>query len=67
MLVRLVEWCRVPVHVVHLSSGEGVAAVRAARARGLPITAETCPHYLTFAAEEIADGRHRVQVRAPHP
>lgn len=56
MLVRLVEWCRVPVHIVHLSSAEGIAVVRAARARGLPITAETCPHYLTFAAEEIPDG-----------
>lgn len=56
MLVRLVEWCRVPVHIVHLSSAEGIAVVRGARARGLPITAETCPHYLTFAAEEIPDG-----------
>jgi allantoinase len=56
LLVRLVEWCPVPVHVVHLSSAEGLAAVHAARARGLPITAETCPHYLVFAAEEIPDG-----------
>ena len=56
MLVRLVEWCRVPVHIVHLSSADGIAAVRAARARGLPVTAETCPHYLTFAADEIPDG-----------
>jgi allantoinase len=56
LLVRLVEWCPVPVHIVHLSSAEGLAAVHAARARGLPITAETCPHYLVFAAEEIPDG-----------
>jgi allantoinase len=56
LLVRLVEWCPVPVHIVHLSSAEGLAAVHAARARGLPITAETCPHYLFFAAEEIPDG-----------
>jgi allantoinase len=56
MLVRLVEWCRVPVHIVHLSSAEGLAAVRAARVQGLPITAETCPHYLTFSADEIPDG-----------
>jgi len=53
MLVRLMEWCRVRVHIVHLSSAEGLAAVRAARARGLPITCETCPHYLTFAADDI--------------
>jgi allantoinase len=54
MLVRLVEWCAVPVHVVHLSSAQGLAVVRAARARGLPITAETCPHYLAFSSDEIS-------------
>jgi allantoinase len=56
MLVRLMEWCATPVHVVHLSSAATLDLVRAARARGLPLTVETCPHYLTFAAEEIADG-----------
>lgn len=65
MLVRLVEWCRVPVHVVHLSSGEGLTAVRDARARGLPITAETCPHYLTFAAEEIPAGATEFKCAPP--
>jgi allantoinase len=44
------------VHIVHLSSADGLAAVREARARGLPITCETCPHYLTFAADEIPAG-----------
>ena len=46
----------VPVHIVHLSSAKSLKVVRAARDRGLPITVETCPHYLTFAAEEIHDG-----------
>ena len=44
------------VHVVHLSSGAGLARLRAARGDGIGLSAETCPHYLTFAAEEIADG-----------
>ncbi|HET6626673.1 MAG TPA: allantoinase AllB [Nocardioidaceae bacterium] len=44
--------CR--VHVVHLSSALSLPVLRAARAEGLPITAETCPHYLTLAAEHIA-------------
>ena len=65
MLARLVEWCRVPVHVVHLSSADGLEAVRAARARGLPITAETCPHYLTFAAEEIPAGATEYKCAPP--
>ncbi|QFZ22773.1 allantoinase AllB [Saccharothrix syringae] len=44
------------LHVLHLSSAEAVAHVAGARRRGLAVTAETCPHYLVFVAEEIADG-----------
>jgi allantoinase len=44
------------VHVVHLATAEALPLLREARREGLPITVETCPHYLTFAAEEIADG-----------
>lgn len=44
------------VHVVHVSSEEGVAAVRRARRDGVRLSAETCPHYLCGCAEEIADG-----------
>ena len=65
MLVRLVEWCRVPIHIVHLSSAAGVTAVRDARSRGLPITAETCPHYLTFAADEIPAGATEYKCAPP--
>jgi allantoinase len=46
--------CR--VHIVHLSTADALPDLRAARARGLPVTVETCPHYLCFTAEEIADG-----------
>ena len=46
-----------PVHVVHVSSAEGVDAIERFKDRGLPMTAETCPHYLTFAAGEIPDGK----------
>lgn len=56
LLVRLLEWCPTPVHVVHLSSAQSMGVIRAARAKGLPLTVETCPHYLSFAAEEIPDG-----------
>jgi allantoinase len=44
------------VHVLHLSSADALPLLRAARADGVRITAETCPHYLTLTAEEIADG-----------
>jgi allantoinase len=46
--------CR--IHIVHLSSAKALAMLGNARAEGLPITVETCPHYLHFAAEQIADG-----------
>lgn len=44
------------VHIVHHSSADALPLLREARAAGLHITAETCPHYLTIAAEEIPDG-----------
>src|SRR5207245_7034399 len=46
--------CR--VHIVHVSAAETLDRLRDARRSGLPVTAETCPHYLTLAAEEIRDG-----------
>lgn len=56
LLVRLSRELGCRVHVVHVSSAEVLPLLKRARAEGLPITAETCPHYLTFAAEEIPDG-----------
>ena len=46
--------CR--THVVHLSSAETLDLVRAAKAEGLPLTVETCPHYLALLAEDVPDG-----------
>lgn len=44
------------VHIVHHSSSDALSALRQARGEGLPITIETCPHYLCFAAEDIQEG-----------
>ena len=46
--------CR--AHIVHLSAADALPLIAAAKAEGLPITVETCPHYLTLTAEHIADG-----------
>jgi allantoinase len=46
--------CR--VHILHVSSAEALPLLAEARRGGVRITAETCPHYLSFAAEEIPDG-----------
>ncbi|KAG2417236.1 allantoinase [Aspergillus terreus] len=52
---------KLPLHIVHLSAMEAIPLLRQARANGVPITAETCFHYLSLAAEEIRDGdtRHK--------
>ena len=44
------------VHVLHLSSCDALPLIAAARAEGVRVTAETCPHYLTLTAEEVPDG-----------
>jgi len=43
-------------HIVHLSSSDALPMIASARREGLRVTAETCPHYLALAAEEIPDG-----------
>ena len=55
ILIDLCREFRAPIHIVHLAAAEALPMLRAARAEGLPITVETCPHYLTFCAEEIPD------------
>lgn len=55
-IARVLRLCRETgcrVHVLHLSSADALADLDAARREGLPVTVETCPHYLTFTAEEI--------------
>jgi allantoinase len=53
------------VHVLHLSAAGGAARVAAAREAGVAITVETCPHYLTLAAEEIPDGATATKCAPP--
>ena len=52
---------KLPLHIVHLSAIEAIPLLREARRAGLRITAETCFHYLSLAAETIANGdtRHK--------
>ncbi|CAH2353382.1 hypothetical protein CLIB1423_10S03730 [[Candida] railenensis] len=45
----------VPLHIVHLATHEAIPLIRAAKARNLPITAETCFHYLSLTAEKISN------------
>jgi allantoinase len=53
------------VHVVHLATAEALPALREARRSGLSVTVETCPHYLFFDGEDIADGDTRFKCAPP--
>jgi allantoinase len=56
LLLSLCRQYRFRLHIVHLSAGSALAELCAARAEGLPVSVETCPHYLHLCAEEIPDG-----------
>ena len=56
LVTRLCRATRARTHIVHHSAATALPLLRAARAEGLPLTAETCPHYLHFTAEAIPDG-----------
>ena len=56
LLYRLCKEIGTPVHVVHLSSAGALGTLARARDEGVPLTAETAPHYLHFTAEQVPDG-----------
>ncbi|MFI9551461.1 allantoinase AllB [Nonomuraea endophytica] len=55
-VIRLTRETGARTHILHVSSADCLEPLRAARAEGLPISAETCPHYLTIAAEQVPEG-----------
>jgi allantoinase len=56
MLIDLCRQFRFKLHIVHLSTALALPMLAAAKAEGLPLTVETCPHYLHVSAEDIPDG-----------
>src|SRR5436190_8821 len=55
-MIMLARETRCKIHIVHHSSADALPVIRRAKYFGLALTAETCPHYLHFAAEDITDG-----------
>ena len=55
-VIDAVRTTGVRAHILHLSSARALPTLAAAKAEGLPITVETCPHYLSFAEAEIPPG-----------
>ncbi|HEX6729655.1 MAG TPA: allantoinase AllB [Pyrinomonadaceae bacterium] len=56
MMIDLAREFKTAVHIVHLSSAEALPMLRDAQHSGIRISAETCPHYLYFAAQDIPSG-----------
>jgi allantoinase len=65
MMIDLSRKYRVRIHIVHLATAQALAELNVARAEGLPITAEACPHHLHFAAEDISDGATLLKCTPP--
>ncbi|MCA9631084.1 MAG: allantoinase AllB [Myxococcales bacterium] len=65
LLIKLCRETGCPVHVVHLSAAGALPLVDSAKQAGLPITVETCPHYLCLSAEEIEDGETQFKCAPP--
>lgn len=53
--ILLAEWTGLPVHIAHVSTAQSLDAIRAAKERGVKVTAETAPHYFTLT-DEAVDG-----------
>jgi len=65
MMVGLSKEFGTRIHIVHVASADAAIEIGRAKADGVSITAETCPHYLTFAADEIQDGATEFKCAPP--
>ena len=63
--ICLAESLSLPVHICHVSTYSGVQLIREAKARGVEVTAETCPHYFTLTDEAIKDFDTNTKVNPP--
>lgn len=65
MLISLCRETECRTHIVHLADADSLPMLRRAKEEGLPITVETCPHYLYFAGETITDGACQFKCAPP--
>ena len=65
MMLDLARRFQVRLHIVHVSAAEVLPLLREARASRQPVSAESCPHYLTIDAEQIASGATEFKCAPP--
>lgn len=61
----LAEWTGARIHILHISSAEELRPLREAKARGVDVTGETCPHYLMLSSDDYASLRGIIRVNPP--
>lgn len=64
-VISLAQATGARVHIVHVSSADALSLIARAREAGLPVTAETCPHYLALSAEAIPSGATEFKCAPP--
>ncbi len=65
LMIRLCEEFNCKTHIVHLSADTSIDQLIKAKQRGLPLSVETCQHYLYFNAEDILDGKTEYKCAPP--
>lgn len=65
LMIRLCEEFNCRTHIVHLSSADSIEQIAKAKRKGLPLTVETCQHYLYFTSEKIKDGQTELKCAPP--
>ena len=65
LLVKLCREFKSPIHIVHLATSQALPTIEQAKAEGLPLTVETCPHYLYFSNQEIQNGQTQFKCAPP--
>jgi allantoinase len=65
LMIRLCEEYNCRTHIVHLSSADSIEQIVKAKQKSLPLTVETCQHYLYFIAEQIKDGQTEFKCTPP--
>ncbi len=63
--IALCELTGIPVHIAHVSTKESVRAIRDAKTRGMPVTAETAPHYFTLTDESVKNYNTNAKMYPP--
>jgi allantoinase len=65
LMISLCREVHFRLHIVHLATSQALDIIRSAKAEGLPVSVETCPHYLHFASDKIPDGRTLLKCAPP--